>query len=169
MNTSKFVCIVLLGLLALACGSPNTQSKSSPVAPIKIDANLGTVDVCGAIPKENIESAIGRKLVAAPQKTDLPDVSGSNGCSYDAGKDSKGNAYFGYAVLTPANAFDNAPGNGRTSVSGIGREAYFTNAADARQLWVKVNDSAAVVVAFGDAPNEDAAKSVAKQIADAIK
>ncbi|MEK7787758.1 MAG: hypothetical protein AAB658_20325, partial [Chloroflexota bacterium] len=72
-------------------------------------------------------------------------------------------------VLTPVEVYNDQPLYQNMDVSGIGVEAYFNNGADARQLWVKVNDSVAFVVAFGDQPDEDGAKAIAKLVADAIK
>ncbi len=54
-------------------------------------------------------------------------------------------------------------------MNGIGERAYFNNGADARQLWVKVGDRVAFVVAFGDETNEEAATALAKRIAAAIE
>jgi len=55
------------------------------------------------------------------------------------------------------------------AVSGIGQEAYFNNGADARQLWVKMNEQVAFVVAFGDLEKEEGAQAIAKLLAAAIK
>ena len=48
-------------------------------------------------------------------------------------------------------------------------EAYFNNGADTRQLWVKMNDQVAFVVAFGDLAKEAGAQAIAKLVAAAIK
>ena len=54
-------------------------------------------------------------------------------------------------------------------VSGIGEEAYFNNGADTRQLWVKINDNVAFVVAFGDVANEDYEKAIAQLVVAAMR
>jgi hypothetical protein len=51
----------------------------------------------------------------------------------------------------------------------MGISAYFNNGADARQLWVKVTDKVALVVAFGDVPNEEGSRAIAKLVLAAIK
>ena len=168
---SLLVWIALLSVLAasLACGLPDpyTQIKAT-VAPIRICSDLGQVDLCQAIPKEDIEAAMGRKLIAAPERFEYYDTAGTSGCSYDAGKDSSGNAHFGYVVLTPVEVYNTQPLYLNTEVDNIGQEAYFNNGADARQLWVKVNDNLAFVVAFGDQPIEEGAKAIARLTLAAI-
>ena len=72
-------------------------------------------------------------------------------------------------VLTPVAEYASQPLYKNVSVSGIGAEAYFNNGADARQLWVKVNDRVAFVVAFGDQPNEAGAQAIAKLVVAAIQ
>ncbi len=68
----------------------------------------------------------------------------------------------------PAAAFDGVKGD-KTAVNGVGRSAYFFNGADARRLWVKAEDRATVIVAFGDRPNEKGAIELARRIVAAIK
>lgn len=112
---------------------------------------------------------MGRKLDKAPTSFDYYGTGDMSGCWYEAKKDSDGEAHFGYVVLTPLSEYDNQPLYLNADVSGIGYEAYFNNGADARQLWVKIKDKVAFVVAFGDVPNEDGAKAIAKLIVEAIQ
>jgi len=51
----------------------------------------------------------------------------------------------------------------------MGVSAYLNNGADARQLWVRVDDKVAFVVAFGDVPNEEGAKAIARLVLAAIR
>ncbi len=97
------------------------------------------------------------------------DTPGTNGCYYDGGKDFNGNATFGYVALTPGSVYDEQPLSKNTAVSGLGSSAYFNNGADARQLWVKINDNLAFVVAFGDEPNEEGAKAIARLVLAAFQ
>ena len=53
-------------------------------------------------------------------------------------------------------------------VTGIGSEAYFNNGGDTRQLWVKIDNRVAFVVAFGDIANEDYEKAIARLLVTAI-
>ena len=131
--------------------------------------DLSRIDVCQAIPQPDIEAVMGRKLAAAPDRTEYGDEPGTSGCSYDAGQDSGGNAVFGYVILTPVEVYAEQPLYLEENVAGLGQEAYFNNGADARQLWVKVNERVAFVVAFGDVPNEDGAKIIAQLVAAAIQ
>jgi hypothetical protein len=72
-------------------------------------------------------------------------------------------------VLTPVDVYDTQPLYQNVAVNGIGAEAYFNNGADTRQLWVKMNDQVAFVVAFGDLAQEAGAQAIAKLVAAAIK
>lgn len=160
-----------LALTTLACGfggNNQTQQPDQAVAPITIGDDLTAIDLCQAIPRANIEAVLGRELSSNPQP--FSDFAGqpAAGCSYDGGSDSQ-QAYFGYVVLLPLEAFENQPRNQETQVSGIGDAAYLTNGADARQLWVKIEGKAAFVVAFGDAPNETGAQAIARLLAAAIR
>jgi len=161
---------IALSIAALACGPLSSASEpKAAVSPITVGDDLTQIDLCQAIPQEDIEAVMGRKLVSAPEHFEYYDTAGTSGCSYDAGKDASGEAHFGYVVLTPVEVYNDQPLYQNVDVSGIGVEAYFNNGADARQLWVKVTDSVAFVVAFGDKPDEDGAKAIAKLVADAIK
>jgi hypothetical protein len=161
---------VLVMLAALACGGTSLPSKpTAPIAPITIGGDLTQIDVCAAIPQQDIEAVMGRRLAKAPEHFEYYDTAGSSGCWYEAGRDSGGEAHFGYVVLTHTDAYENQPLYLNTDVSGFGEEAYFNNGADARQLWVKINDTTAFVVAFGDVPKEEGAKEIATLLLAAIR
>ena len=165
-----FVLVFLLTLVTWACGSSNSPSQpEATIAPIVIGDDLTTIDLCALIPPEDIEAVMGRELVADPEPFAYYDEAESSGCSYSAGKDSDGEAHFGYVVLTPVTVFDNQPLYLDTPVTGLGDEAYFNNGADARQLWVRLDNKVAFVVAFGDVPNEEGARAIAELIAAAIQ
>ncbi len=159
-------------LAVLACGfsgSTSASKPSEPITPITVGSDLTRIDVCQAVPQADIEAVMGRKLVSSPQHFEYYDTQGTSGCNYDAGKDSSGAAHFGYVVLTPIDVYNEQPLYQNVSVNGIGTEAYFNNGADARQLWVRIDDKAAFVVAFGDEPNEDGAKAIAQLLVAAIR
>src|SRR6266478_5493169 len=64
----SYAIVTLPFLAALACGQRASQSEpKAPVAPITITGDLENIDVCRAVPREDIEAVMGRKLVAAPQ------------------------------------------------------------------------------------------------------
>jgi hypothetical protein len=165
--------IYLFAFSILACGlfgsSSSYSEPTAPITPITVGSDLNAVDLCRAIPQEDIEAVMGRQLVSAPEKFEYYDTPGTSGCSYDAGKDPDGTAYFGYVVLTSIEVYGDQPLYNDKDVSGIGQEAYFNNGADARQLWVKVNDQVAFVVAFGDVPNEKGAQAIAKLMMASIQ
>ena len=162
--------LAVLVLSAWACGGSSAPSKpSASVAPIPLGSDLTQIDVCQAVPQQDIEAVMGRKLAAAPVPFNYYETAGSSGCWYEAAKDSNGEAHFGYVVFTPIDAYNSQPLYQNKAVSGFGQEAYFNNGADARQLWVKVNDNAAFVVAFGDVAREDGAQQIAQLVLAAIK
>ena len=172
MNRLSYLMVIIpLVLAALACGfsSDSTSEPKVAVAPITVGSDLTQVDVCEAIPPEDIEAVMGRKLASAPQPFNYYETGGSSGCWYEAAKDSEGTAHFGYVVLTPVEAYNNQPLYQAVDVAGVGETAYFNNGADARQLWVKMNDQVAFVVAFGDEPKEAGAEALAKLVAAAIR
>lgn len=163
--------VLLLALILAGCGGaaqPASQLKVT-MAPLSFTGALAEIDLCQAIPPEAIEAVLGRKLVAAPQRFAYDGDPGSAGCQYDAGTDSQGNARFAYVALTPPTAYSQQPLVQNRAVSGIGDAAYFNNGADVRQLWVKVGDKAALVVAIGDAPNEAGLKAISELVVNAIQ
>jgi hypothetical protein len=165
------VFIAALVLAAVACGSSGSVAKqpTAPVAPITLGGDLTQIDVCRAIPQEDIEAVMGRRLAKTPEHFEYYDTTGSSGCWYEASKDSDGEAHFGYVAFTSIDAYNDQPLYLNVDVSGLGVAAYFNNGADARQLWVKINDTTAFVVAFGDVPREDGAKALAALILAAVK
>ena len=112
---------------------------------------------------------MGRKLANPSKRFEYYETGGTSGCWYEGAKDSDGEAHYGYVVLTPLDVYDKQPLYKQTDVSGIGDNAYFNNGADARQLWVKIDNKVAFVVAFGDVPREDGAKALARLVVTAIK
>ncbi len=168
---SLSICIAVV--VSLACGISGAASTPKqpivPLAPFPLGSDLTQLDVCKLIPPEDIEAMMGAKLSAAPRPTVHDEIPGESGCSYESAKDSNGDARFGYVVFTPIEAYNSQPLYQDVKVSGLGQEAYFNNGAAARELWVKVNDNVAFVVAFGDAPNEDGCKAIAKWILAAIR
>jgi hypothetical protein len=164
----SFILFLLVTMACLISAPVSVSAPKAAAAPIKIGSDLTTIDVCQAIPKEDIEAVMGRKLVSAPQRFKYYDAQGTSGCSYDSGKDASGSANFGYVVVTPVEVYNTQPLYKKADVKGFGEEAYFNNGADARQLWVKVNEKVAFVVAFGDQPKEDGAMAIAKLVLAAI-
>ncbi|MCC6188186.1 MAG: hypothetical protein IT318_04100 [Anaerolineales bacterium] len=141
----------------------------APIAPITLGPDLTGIDLCRAIPQENIEAIMGRKLAKAPERFVYDDTPGQSGCAYLAAQDPDGEAHYGYVVLTPVAVYASQPLYLDVAVSGLAAEAYFNNGADTRQLWVKIDDRAAFVVAFGDVANEDYELALARLLVAAIK
>jgi hypothetical protein len=161
------------GLAATPAANQPTRSSVplslSPIAPITIGQDLAAIDLCRAIPTATMEAVLGRTLVKAPQRFDYYDTPGASGCQYAAQKEASGEAHYGYIVLTPIDVYHNQPLYHNVEVSGIGESAYFNNGADTRQLWVKVNDHVAFVVAFGDVASEEGEQAIARLLVAAIK
>jgi len=159
-----------MGIGLLSCGQMGSASApKAPVAPIAVGGDLGRIDVCGAIPREDVEAVMGRKLAKAPEHFEYYETAGSSGCWYEAAKDKDGEAHFGYVVFTPVSVYNEQPLYNKTDATGLGAAAYFNNGADARQLWVKINDKAAFVIAFGDVPKEAGARALAELVLASAK
>ncbi len=170
MNKMISVVVALICLAALACRSATSVSEpKATVAPITVGSDLAGIDVCQAIPAEDMEAVMGRKLVGSPQPFEYYDTSGTRGCWYDGGKDASGEAYYGYVVLAPIEVYNSQPLYMNVDVTGIGKSAYFNNGADTRQLWVNVDDAVAFVVAFGDRASEEGEKAIARLVVAAIR
>src|SRR5262245_7083992 len=165
----RFTAASLMAIGLLSCGQMgSTSAPKAPVAPIAIGGDLTRIDVCQAIPKEDIEAVMGRKLTKV-ERFDYYETAGSGGCWYEAAKDKDGEAHFGYVVFAPVSAYHEPPLYKKTAVPGLGSAAYFNNGADARQLWVKINDKVAFVVAFGDVPKEEEARAIAELVLASAK
>ena len=175
MNRKTFLLlIVMIGLIisSPACGLAGSAASSAPtlpIDPITISDDLTSIDLCKAIPQEDIETVMGVKLVQAPTRFTYRNAEGTSGCFYEGPTDSDRERHFGYVVLTPLDVYDNQPLFQNADVSGIGDEAYFNNGSDARQLWVKIDNKVAFVIAFGDVAKEAGAKAIAELMVAAIK
>jgi hypothetical protein len=134
-------------LLMSACGQRNT-SDGKPM----LDGN------CGYLTRGEVEEVLGRALDSEPTEI-AEEYLGGKGCSYSAGKDGQGNAYFAYAIVSDEKTFEMNATN-TEAVSGIGDQAYTFNGPDAQQLWVR-QGSKYVMIAIGDAPNLDGCKKLA--------
>ena len=166
-------CLAALALALLACGtlSPATAAPAGPatLVPIRLGGDLTQLDLCALIPRATIEPIMHRQLTGDPVPAIYYPFAGATGCQYTANKDSGGNAYFGYVELAPAAAFDEQPQAGRIPDDSLGQSSFWITGPGARQLWVKIDDSTALLVAFGDQPNEIGATSLARLILAAIQ
>lgn len=171
-KTILFV-LVTVGLIVLptACAGPAVSVDSTtPIAPITVGDDLTSIDLCQAIPRENIEAIMRLELVKPPTRYVLRNEMGTNGCFYEGPTDKDPTLrHFAYVILTPLDVYDNQPLFQHEDVSGIGDAAYFTRGADARQLWVKIDNKVAFVVGFGDTPNDAGAKVIAELMVAALK
>jgi hypothetical protein len=113
---------------------------------------------------------MGVKLVGPPIHYTYRKAVGTSGCYYEGRTSnySKDKNY-GYVILTPVEAYSDQPLFQNEDVSGIGDGAYFNRGSDTRQLWVKVDNKVAFVIGFGDEPNEEGAKAIAKLLVEAIQ
>lgn len=121
---------------------------------------------CGYLTNAEVEAALGRSLTETPIEIN-EDYLGGKGCSYFAGKDGNGVAYFGYVVIPDKTAFEkNKPDS--EVVGGVGDEAFRFNGPDAQQLWVRKGDRY-VMVAIGDEPNQEGSKTLASLVLSRLK
>ena len=174
MNPKAFLLLVsMIGIVfALpACAAPDVSSEpTEPISPITIGDDLTSVDVCAAIPPEDIEAVMLVKLAKAPKPYTYRYTEGTSGCYYEGSYDNTTpDVQFAYVVLTPLEAYDNQTLYQNEEVSGIGDQAYFNGTSDKRELWVKLDNKVAFVVAFGDIPKEEGAKAIAKLMVEAIQ
>ena len=167
--TRRVYAVVAPLLLSIVGCDRISVSITKPVSPIVLSSDLRAIDVCKAIPQHDIEEVMGRKLVNGPKSFQYYDSPGTSGCWFEGAKDPDKEAHFGYVVLTPLDVYNTQPLVQKVDVAGIGEAAYLNNGADARQLWVKVNAKVAFVVAFGDRPNEEGAREIARLVVAAIK
>jgi hypothetical protein len=164
------VSCLIMAIAVTSCGVASAPvGSASPVAAITIGPDLTQINVCQVIPAADMEAVMGRKLAAPPRPFVYYDAPGSSGCWYEAAWDSSGAAHFGYVAFTHLGIYKGQPLYMNRDVNGLGQEAYFNTGPDARQLWVKVADDAAIVVALGDAPNEAGDLQIAQLILAAIK
>lgn len=170
MNQKTYLLLVVMVALVFsspACG-PSAE-PTTPIASITVGDDLTSIDVCQAIPQEDIETVMGVKLVEPPTRYALPNAEGTSGCYFEGPTDSDRERRFGYVVLTPLDVYENQQLFEAADVQGIGDKAYFNTGSDARQLWVKIENKVAFVVAFGDVANEEGAKAIARLVVAAIK
>jgi hypothetical protein len=175
------VAVLVLAALAYAVVGYTRVGKPAPTAaptlpvpptlePITISSGIAQVDMCQLVPAATMEAVMGRKLAGSPAHFDLYNTPGASGCWYDVGADALHAAHFGYVVLTPLSTYTGQPLDGEAAVTGLGKSAYFNNGPNnARQLWVKIDDNNAFVVAFGDQPNEPGAKIIAELVLAAVR
>jgi len=171
MKRKLFLSLMIAGLVVLlpACAAGVSSDPATPINSITISEDLTTIDLCQAIPKDDIETVMGVQLVETPSRYTLRNTEGTSGCFYEGPTDSDRERHFGYVILTPLEAYDNQKLNQNVDVTGIGDAAYFNKGGDARQLWVKLNDKVAFVIGFGDVAKEGGAKALAKLIVAAIQ
>ena len=173
MKQRTFLLFMMVGIMILspACaGSAFSSAPTAPIAPITVGDDLTSIDLCQAIPQENIEAVMKLKLVEAPTRYTLRNADGTSGCYYEGPTDHDPTVrHFAYVILTPLEVYNNQPLFQNVDVSGLGDGAYFNRGADARQLWVKLDNQVAFVIGFGDVPNDEGAKAIAKLMVAALK
>ena len=77
---------------------------------------------------------------------------------------------FAYISRAPITSFNDSHQTGYLvkDILDLGVQAFQVNGADAEQLWVKIADDTALVIAIGDVPNPDGAKKIAKYYLDLL-
>ena len=147
----QFICLILVA----ACSSKPVNQEQPTLQ-----------GYCGYLTNAEVEAALGRSLTETPIEIN-EDYLGGKGCSYFAGKDGNGVAYFGYVVIPDKTTFEkNKPDS--EAVSGVGDEAFRFNGPDAQQLWVRKGDHY-VMVAIGDEPDPEGSKTLAALVLSRLK
>lgn len=166
-----FMAMVGIVISLMACTAPSISSEPAvPISPITIGDDLTSIDLCEAIPQEDIETIMKVKLVNPPKNYSYRYIEGTSGCYFEGPYDSiNKEKQFAYVVLTPLEAYDKQTLYQNVDVSGLGDQAYFNGGPGERELWVKIEDKVAFVISFGDVPNEAGAKSIAKLMVEAIQ
>ena len=155
---------------ALAPKAAPTLPSPPTLEPINLSQGVARVDLCQFVPAATMEAVMGRQLVANPAHFDYYNTPGASGCWYDVGADALQTAHFGYVMLTPLSTYTGQPLKNEAAVTGLGKSAYFNDDyQNARQLWVKINENNALVVAFGDQPNEPGARLIAQMVLNALR
>lgn len=162
--------VFFLRLETVATPAPEAATPQPAVSfvEVKPGMDVSKLNVCDLLPAAEVEKALGRKLVSAPHPFSLNGANTDSACSYDAGQDSSGSAYFAYAVVAPTEDYAANRSSRPELITGLGDEAFFINGPDARQLWVLLNGRAAVMVAIGEKPNEAGAKALASILLAAV-
>jgi hypothetical protein len=142
-------------VLLVACGAKPT---------IQEQPNLQ--GYCGYLTNAEVEAALGHPLTETPIEIN-EEYLGGKGCSYFAGKDKNGIAFFGYVVIPDKATFEKSK-PGSEKVSDIGDEAFRVNGPDAQQLWVRKGDHL-VMVALGDEPNPEGSKTLAMLVLSRLR
>src|SRR5215469_9085807 len=84
-----------IAITVLSCSETTVTSEpKAAISPIAISDDLTKIDVCAAIPKEDVEAVMGRKLAVAPRRFDYYETQDTGGCWYEAAKDADKTAHF---------------------------------------------------------------------------
>jgi hypothetical protein len=124
------------------------------------DLEATSDDLCGILPKEIFSPLIGSEMTGNPEP--FEDDFLGKGCSYDFGE-VDGAAKFLYISLAPMTSFEASEetGNNVTAVPFLPEDAFTVDAADAQQLWAKLDNERALVIAVGDEPQPELALQLA--------
>ena len=175
MKAKFHILFLLVGIFSvgqLACGASVQTQKVEPtlVDSLKlIDfTEWNPTDVCEVLSTNDIAEVLGHNLKNDPELFDDPTYLGK-GCTYDAGQDGA-EAYFAYVSLAPSPLYEDnhRAGFNVRDVNDFGLEAFTANGADAEQLWIKLSDEVALVVAIGDKPDPSSARLLAKYFLESV-
>ncbi len=127
-------------------------------------SELASFPACGMLPGTAAEGVLGRPLASPPSPYAYAAADDSAGCLYDAGPDGAGERRFAYVVALRAAAWAELPRRRDVAVDGIGEEAYFDDGPEARELRVRIDDRAALVVGVGARSDEAACLEIAGRV-----
>lgn len=128
---------------------------------LDLKRGLPGIDLCQAMSAAMIEKLLLSKPLKPGQTFNFDGTENSPGCQWDGGK-LRGETAFAYVAVVPIALMRKEPAVARKAVTALGKAAFFNNGADARALWVQIDDRYALLLARGDRPNESGLLEVAR-------
>ena len=168
----SLIAVAVIACLLAACGGGGSSGGGgdSGAAPtLQVTASslvFRHLDVCKEVSQAEVEEITGVELSRAPEAftLDTRDV----GCKYPMGsKDGKPVYVFVSVGPSAQYTFNREYGQEKTSVTGLGDEAFYYVKNDTTQLWVLLNGRAGVVAGMTTF-NEEHAKQLAQMMADLV-
>lgn len=165
MPRHMLLSLLILLLFTTACSQGAPANTPVPtLTALSLPDDITRFDVCAYLPGGIVAQALGRNLQANPQPFVFEEVIESSGCEFDAGQDPQGNLLYAYVAFTTLETYNAQPEADRQPAGDLGEGAFFIDGADARQLWVPVDQRYAIIVGMGEQANDSAAVDLAGQL-----
>ena len=168
----RLIAVAMIACLLAACGGGGGSAgggESGAAPTLQVTASslvFRHIDVYKEVSREEVEEITGVELSRAPEAftLDTRDV----GCKYPMGS-KDGKPVFVFVSVGPSAqyTFNREYGQDKTSVSGLGDEAFYYEKNEVMQLWVLLNGRAGVVAGM-TAFDVGQAKQLAQLMADLV-